>query len=73
MPARGKLVSWIQLHQGEWLSIKDHEDLFMSESHIFEMTPLNLELVCSPAALMGRFLEMAAWKQFVSSNIVTNR
>lgn len=65
-------MSWVQLDQGEWLSMKDHEALFVSESHMFDTTPLNLKLLCSPAALMGKVLEMAAWKQFISSNIVIN-
>lgn len=64
-------MSQVQLDQGEWLSRKDHEALFMSECHIFEMTSLNLELLGSPAALLGKVL--AAWKQFGSSNIVCHK
>lgn len=47
-------MSWVQLDQGEWLSMKDHEALFVSESHMFDTTPLNLKLLCSPAALMEK-------------------
>lgn len=65
-------MSWVQLDQGEWLSMKDDETLFMSESCLFDTTSLNLKLLCSPAALMGKILEMAAWKQFISSNIIIN-
>lgn len=65
-------MSWVQLDQGEWLGMKDHEALFVSESHMFDTTLLNLKLLCSPVALMGKVLEMAAWKQLISSNMVIN-